>query len=59
MADAERRRTGTNQASPLRFGLIGSGMMGIEHILNLRLIPEVLLVAFADPNETSRKWASR
>jgi myo-inositol 2-dehydrogenase/D-chiro-inositol 1-dehydrogenase len=40
----------------LKYGLIGSGMMGIEHMLNLRLLPDVELVAIADPNETSQKW---
>ena len=40
----------------LRYGIIGCGMMGIEHILNLRLIDQAVLVAIADPHETSRKW---
>ncbi len=36
-------------AKTLRYGLIGSGMMGREHIRNLGLIPGSELVAIADP----------
>ncbi|MBN8534076.1 MAG: Gfo/Idh/MocA family oxidoreductase [Rhizobiales bacterium] len=36
-------------AKPLRYGLIGAGMMGREHIRNLALIPGSELVAIADP----------
>lgn len=36
-------------AKPLRYGLIGAGMMGREHIRNLALIPGSQLVAIADP----------
>ena len=32
-------------------------MMGCEHIRNLKKIPDVSIVAIADPNEESRKWA--
>jgi predicted dehydrogenase len=41
----------------LRYGVIGTGMMGIEHIKNLALVPGAELVAFADPHEESRRWA--
>lgn len=44
-------------AKRIRYGLIGSGMMGIEHLLNLRLVPGSEVVAVADPFERSRKWA--
>ncbi|MGH0033284.1 MAG: Gfo/Idh/MocA family protein [Myxococcota bacterium] len=44
-------------AGPLRYGIIGCGMMGVEHILNLRLVDGVELAAVADPHERSRKWA--
>lgn len=37
-------------AKPLRYGLIGAGMMGREHIRNLALIPGSHLVAIADPS---------
>lgn len=40
-----------------RYGIIGSGMMGREHIQNLRLIPEAHLVALADPDAGSRAAA--
>ncbi len=36
-------------AKPLRYGLIGAGMMGREHIRNLALIPGSLLTAISDP----------
>jgi len=41
----------------VRFGVIGTGMMGIEHIMNLRLMPEAEIVAIADPTATSLDWA--
>lgn len=43
--------------SKLRFGIIGTGMMGVEHIMNLRLMPEVEITAIADPTPTSIEWA--
>ncbi len=43
-------------SEPVRYGIIGTGMMGCEHILNLSLIPEARVVAIADPHETSRSW---
>jgi myo-inositol 2-dehydrogenase / D-chiro-inositol 1-dehydrogenase len=42
----------------LRYGLIGSGMMGVEHLLNLRLFPEVRVTRIADPSPESRAWAA-
>ena len=41
----------------LNYGIIGTGMMGCEHIRNLKKIPNVKIVAIADPDERSRKWA--
>jgi predicted dehydrogenase len=41
----------------IRYGIIGSGMMGIEHLLNLRLLETANVVAVADPHEASRGWA--
>jgi predicted dehydrogenase len=32
-------------------------MMGVEHIMNLRLMPEVEITAIADPTPTSLDWA--
>jgi myo-inositol 2-dehydrogenase / D-chiro-inositol 1-dehydrogenase len=37
----------------VRYGIIGSGTMGREHILNLQLIPEARVVALADPHPAS------
>ena len=43
----------------LNYGVIGTGMMGCEHIRNLKKIPDIDIVAIADPNERSRKWAKQ
>lgn len=43
----------------LRYGILGTGMMGQEHLRNLRLIPEIEVVAFADTNEQMARKASR
>ncbi len=43
-------------ADRIRYGIIGSGMMGCEHILNIKLTPDAEVVAIADSNETSRHW---
>ena len=40
----------------LNYGIIGTGMMGCEHIRNLKKIPDVTISAISDPNETSREW---
>jgi predicted dehydrogenase len=40
----------------LRFGIIGTGMMGFEHIRNLALVPGARVTAIADPHEPSRRW---
>ena len=45
------------EGDTLRIGIIGTGMMGCEHIRNLLLLPGVAVTAIADPNETSRGWA--
>lgn len=41
----------------IRYGIIGTGMMGCEHIRNLVKIEDVDIVAVADPDERSRQWA--
>ncbi|MGL6043191.1 MAG: Gfo/Idh/MocA family protein [Sandaracinobacteroides sp.] len=41
----------------IRYGLVGTGMMGVEHIQNLLITPGAELVAIADPVEASRGWA--
>lgn len=42
----------------LRYGLIGAGMMGIEHMRNLRLLEDTRVTAVADPHAPSRAWAN-
>lgn len=42
---------------PVRFGIVGAGMMGREHIRNLRLLPQATLTALADPTQSSLDWA--
>jgi myo-inositol 2-dehydrogenase / D-chiro-inositol 1-dehydrogenase len=41
----------------LRYGVIGSGMMGCEHIANIEALAGCEVVAIADPHEPSRQWA--
>lgn len=43
----------------LRYGIIGTGMMGIEHIENLAVTEGVQVVAFADPHGPSRDRAAQ
>ncbi|MBI3783665.1 MAG: Gfo/Idh/MocA family oxidoreductase [Deltaproteobacteria bacterium] len=40
----------------MRYGIIGTGMMGCEHIMNIGLTPGGRVAAISDPNETSRSW---
>jgi predicted dehydrogenase len=40
----------------VRYGIIGTGMMGCEHIRNLALVPGTKVTAIADPDERSRGW---
>ena len=42
----------------IRYGLVGTGMMGIEHITNLQLTPGAEIVALADPFATSLERAA-
>jgi predicted dehydrogenase len=43
-------------ANVVRVGMIGVGMMGCEHLRNLKLMPDARVVALADPVETSLDW---
>jgi len=38
------------------YGLIGTGMMGIEHAMNLAVIDGVEIVAASDPHPEPREW---
>jgi len=44
------------RTSDLRFGVIGTGMMGCEHLRNLAALPGAEVVAITDPDETSQGW---
>jgi predicted dehydrogenase len=41
----------------LRYGVIGTGMMGVEHIQNILALDHATVTAVADPHEQSRDWA--
>ena len=41
----------------VRVGVIGTGMMGCEHLKNLMGIPNVSVTAISDPNDEPRNWA--
>jgi myo-inositol 2-dehydrogenase/D-chiro-inositol 1-dehydrogenase len=43
--------------SKLRVGVIGTGMMGCEHLRNLMAMPDVSITAISDPNEEPLSWA--
>ena len=44
-------------ARTVRYGLVGTGMMGVEHIQNLAITHGAELVAIADPVGNSLGWA--
>lgn len=41
----------------LRFGVIGTGMMGCEHLRNLLPMDDVVVTAVSDPNDEPLGWA--
>ncbi|TCD06663.1 Gfo/Idh/MocA family oxidoreductase [Erythrobacteraceae bacterium CFH 75059] len=41
----------------MRYGIVGTGMMGVEHIRNILLQEDAQIVALADPVDTSLGWA--
>ena len=43
----------------VRYGLVGTGMMGVEHLNNLAVTPGAVVTAIADPVERSLGWARR
>ncbi len=43
----------------VRYGIIGSGMMGIEHMLNIAALPDARVTAIADPEPSSRRLAKQ
>ena len=42
----------------VRYGLVGTGMMGVEHITNLAITPGAVVTAIADPVAESIGWAT-
>jgi myo-inositol 2-dehydrogenase/D-chiro-inositol 1-dehydrogenase len=40
----------------IRYGIVGTGMMGCEHIRNIAQIDNAEITAIADSNEHSREW---
>ena len=48
-----------NRGTDVKFAVIGTGMMGCEHIRNLAHNDEAELIAVADPNPQSLEWALR
>jgi myo-inositol 2-dehydrogenase/D-chiro-inositol 1-dehydrogenase len=45
-------------AQLVRYGIIGTGMMGVEHIRNINIMPDAEVTAVADPHPQSHKWAT-
>jgi myo-inositol 2-dehydrogenase / D-chiro-inositol 1-dehydrogenase len=41
----------------VRYGLVGTGMMGVEHIQNLAITPGAVVTAISDPVSSSLNWA--
>ncbi|MFE8583719.1 Gfo/Idh/MocA family protein [Sphingomonas sp. NCPPB 2930] len=41
----------------IRYGIVGTGMMGVEHLRNIALVPGAQIVAIADPVPQSLDWA--
>ena len=41
----------------MRVGIIGTGMMGCEHIRNVMGNPDAVVTAFSDPVDEPRGWA--
>lgn len=48
-----------DRVTPLRYAVIGSGMMGLEHIRNLIQMPNVVIVGVCDPHTPSLEKARR
>lgn len=44
--------------APVRYGVIGTGMMGGEHLLDLAHIAAAEVVAISDPVESSLEWGA-
>ena len=47
----------SDEKHPVRIGVIGTGMMGCEHLRNVMGNPRAIVTAYSDPNEEPRSWA--
>jgi predicted dehydrogenase len=56
---SERSDGSTGADPPVRYGVIGTGMMGVEHIHNIRALADGRVVAISDPDESSRRAGLR
>ncbi len=45
------------ELTPIRYGVIGTGMMGVEHIQNILALDGATVTAVADPHPESLDWA--
>ena len=43
----------------LRYGIVGTGAMGLEHMRNIALLEDAEVTAIAEPNEKPRRWARK
>lgn len=43
-------------SADLRIGVIGTGMMGCEHIRNVQALPGAEVTAISDPNDVPLGW---
>ena len=57
MVAANRHRPIVCDMEKVRVGVIGTGMMGCEHLKNLLALPQVRITAVSDPNEEPLNWA--
>ncbi len=53
-----REGSGAGMASTLNYGIIGCGMMGREHILNIRLLPDARVAVICEPDAEMRRQAA-
>ena len=54
---ANTRAPNVGRMKKVRVGVIGTGMMGCEHLKNLLALPNVSITAVSDPNEEPLNWA--
>ena len=57
MSEATNRRLSDHDHDAVRYGVIGTGMMGCEHIANIGALNGAVVTAICDPNEPSLERA--